>query len=128
MSLELEIKQLEEKLLHSDVRSNPELLDELLSDDFEEIGATGTINSRADVVDWLVNKESDTRWLLTDFSIRQLSDDLVLAKYIAQKLNTKNKASRRSSLWKRISLKNRATNKTSARWIMIFHQGSNISE
>jgi hypothetical protein len=55
------IKNLEEKLLHSDVRKNPEILNELLSEDFEEIGSIGKISSREEVIDWLVTKEKDIK-------------------------------------------------------------------
>lgn len=120
LSLELEIRLLEEKLLHSDVRSNPILLNVLLSDDFEEIGSTGILNTRDDVVDWLLNKESDIHWSLTNFSLRQLSDDLVLAKYHA-KASNKNNITHRSSLWKRVEPK------ASVKWQMVFHQGTPIA-
>jgi hypothetical protein len=121
LSLESEIKQLEEQLLHSDLRSNPALFNELLSDDFEEIGTAGILNTRKDVVDWLLNKESNINWSLTNFSLRQLSDDLVLAKYYA-KANNSNKVTHRSSLWKRVN------SKTTVKWQMVFHQGTLISE
>jgi len=121
LSLESEIKQLEEQLLHSDLRSNPALLNELLSDDFEEIGTAGILNTRNDVVDWLLNKESNVHWSLTNFSLRELSDNLVLAKYHA-KANNRNKVTHRSSLWKRVEFK------ATVKWQMVFHQGTPISD
>lgn len=45
-NIEAQIKELEGKLLQSDVRANPQILDELLAEDFEEIGSLGTISSR----------------------------------------------------------------------------------
>ena len=55
------IKELEEKLLHSDVRKNPEILDDLLGEDFEEIGSIGKVQSREEVINWLVTKEKDIK-------------------------------------------------------------------
>ncbi|MDH5692716.1 MAG: DUF4440 domain-containing protein [Gammaproteobacteria bacterium] len=113
------IKELEEKLLHSDVRSNPELLDELLAQEFEEIESTGRLTSRREVVDWLLNKEVNTRWSLDAFRIKPLSEEVVLAVYVATKLNTENKKSKgsmRCSIWQRHG----------DNWKMIFHQGTNI--
>ena len=118
-NIEKHIKGLEQKLLHSDVRANPKILDELLADDFEEIGSNGNISSREEVINWLVNKENDIRWSLNEFRIRQLAPDLVLAIYRATKnTNTGNvsKGSIRSSIWKR----------TDKGWQMIFHQGTKL--
>ena len=118
-NIEEHIKQLEQKLLHSDTRANPKILDELLADDFEEIGSIGQISSRKDVINWLVNKEKDIRWSLNEFRIKQLSPDLMLAIYRATKNeNTGNasKGSIRSSIWKR----------TDKGWQMIFHQGTKL--
>lgn len=129
--IKTEIKALEEKLLHSDVRSNPELLNELLAEDFQEIGSSGMINSREDVVDWLLNKEGNVRWSLTSFNIRLLSDELVLAQYVAKKVdavdafkkdNHASCGSQRSSLWKKVP----SQNNRECHWQMIFHQGTKI--
>lgn len=133
-SLELEMKQLEERLLHSDFRERPELFDGFLSDDFEELSPSGYISSREEVVGWLLKKDAEVRWSLTDFSVRELSDDLVLTVYRARtKTKNKNKndddypsenlGSLRSSIWRR--------NETSyaditIKWQMVFHSGTKI--
>jgi len=113
-----QIKRLEEKLLHSDVAANRSILDELLADDFEEIGSNGKISSRQQVIDWLVSKDKNMRWTLLDFSVRQLAPDLVLAIYRAKKTdaNHPSNGSQRSSLWQR----------NDNHWQMIFHQASKI--
>ncbi|MGD8567628.1 MAG: DUF4440 domain-containing protein [Gammaproteobacteria bacterium] len=118
-NIEARIKALEEKLLHSDVRKNPQLLDELVAPEFEEIGSNGKVTSREQVIDWLLTKEQDVRWSLTEFRIRQLSPDMVLAIYRARKndiVNDSYKGSIRSSLWKR----------TGERWQIVFHQGTKV--
>ena len=86
-----QIKALEKRLLHSDVIKNPEVLDELLSEDFEEIGGIGKISSRSEVIEWLVKKEQDVRWSLCDFRIRELSPDFVVAIYRAVSNDRRNR-------------------------------------
>ncbi len=111
------IQALEEKLLHSDMQENPFLLDELLAQSFEEIGNTGNITARQAVVEWLMNKNKSDRWLLTNFRINELSTDIVLAIYHAQKVRGSNvtaAVSTRSSVWKRHG----------SHWKMVFHQVS----
>ena len=114
-SIKEHIKSLEEKLLHSDVGKNPEMLDELLSEDFEEIGSIGKTSSREEVINWLVTKEKNIKWTLSEFRLRELAPNLVLAIYIAQK-NSSTKGSIRSSIWKLCD----------GKWKMIFHQGTKI--
>ena len=115
-----QIRRLEFKLLHSDMKVRPSLLDELLAKEFEEIGGNGAVNSRQEVVGWLLNKNPQDRWSLTDFRVRELSIDLVLAIYRAEKIvekkNIVSQGSIRSSIWKH----------NTQGWQMVFHQASKI--
>lgn len=115
-----QIKQLELKLLHSDMKVSPSLLDTLLAKEFEEIGDNGAVNTRQDVADWLLNKNPQERWLLTDFRVKELSAGLVLAIYHAKKVagqkNFVSKGSVRSSIWKH----------NTQGWQIVFHQASKI--
>ncbi len=118
--IEAQIRQLEIKLLHTDMKGNPSVLNALLAEDFEEIGSTGRIGSRQAVIDWLLNKSIHDRWSMIHFRVKVLSDDLVLAIYQAQKIggsDSVGKGSIRSSIWKR----------TGSGWKMVFHQGSKLS-
>lgn len=118
-TLENQIKSLEEKLLHSDVRSNPEILDELLAEKFEEIGVTGSVTSRQEVIDWLKNKEKHIRWSLDNFRLKQIAPGIILCHYEAKKqevIENKSKVSMRSSIWKLYG----------NQWKMVFHQGTRI--
>ena len=113
------IEELENTLLHTDVRKTPELLDDLLSEEFEEIGSIGKTSTREEVVNWLVTKEKDAEWALTEFRIRELAPDIILAIYRAKKKGTHNsisKGSIRSSIWKLID----------GKWKMIFHQATKV--
>lgn len=114
-----QIRELEEKLLHEDVRSNPEILIELLADDFEEIGVSGKIISRQEVIDWLVNKERDIQWSLDNFRVKELSPNVVFSLYEAKKKDINENTTRgsmRSSIWKLHG----------KQWKMIFHQGTQV--
>ena len=120
-SIAEQIKQLELKLLHLDLKTEPELINDLLSHDFEEISQSGKINARRDVVDWLIHKDIHLQWSLNDFRIRMLADELVMAMYTAQKMNDRNnlsKGSMRTSIWQR----------QGGTWKMIFHQASKITD
>jgi len=111
------IKNLEMKLLHADMRSNPALIDELIDTSFEEINSSGQINTRQQVIQWLVNKESNQNWMLKDFRVKSLTDHTVIAIYRAINSNqTSNQqgGSIRSSVWQH----------QDNRWKMIFHQAT----
>jgi hypothetical protein len=114
------IKSLEYKLLHSDFDKNPEIIDELLSQSFEEIGVFGKISSRKEVIFWLLKKDKDMKWTLNDFKTRELTPDLVLATYQANSLGidgVSTKGSIRSSVWRLCS----------SHWKIIFHQATQIT-
>lgn len=116
--------QLELKLLHTDLRTNPVVVDELLDEDFEEIGNTGKVTNRAQVIQWLLNKDSAQRWHLADFRIKKVSNDTVIAIYRARKQTQVDDArnddtasllgSIRSSVWQR----------RGEHWKIVFHQAT----
>ena len=112
--------QLELKLLHTDLMLNSNLIDNLISSDFEEINSNGQVSSRIEVVNWLLQRDKNIQWSLTDFRIKELADDVILVIYIAKRHDDPdrvNKGSIRSSIWKH---KNQ-------RWKILFHQASKIS-
>ena len=114
------IQHLELKLLQTDLTANPALIDDLLSDDFEEISSSGQINSRNDVINWLLNKDNAIQWALVDFRVKALSEDVVLAIYTMQKRSDSrniSKGSIRTSIWQR----------QRDHWKMVFHQASKIT-
>lgn len=116
-----QLKELEESLLQADLRKTPTVLDTLLADGFEEIGSSGYVASRNEVIHWLLHKEQDVRWSLENFQVRELAPGLMLATYRARKVggsNATSSGSLRSSIWKR----------SGQDWQMIFHQGTKIVE
>ncbi|PTN11762.1 DUF4440 domain-containing protein [Nitrosomonas aestuarii] len=115
------IKQLELRLLHTDMCVNPSVADALLSERFEEIGNDGRVHSRQAVIEWLLHKDVQQKWSLEDFRVKMLSNDVILAVYRAEKINLSpeinsktNKGSLRSSIWQRHG----------DSWKMVFHQAT----
>lgn len=103
---------LETALLKEEVRKSPELLNELLADDFIEYSSTGAIFDKENVLNRLPS-EDDPRISLSDFEMKYLSPTSALTTF---KIFVKSKAkySLRSSVWKLNDMK----------WQMTFHQGT----
>lgn len=116
-----QIKTLEETLLRRHARADREMLQRLLHNDFEELGASGTLVTKSEAIDWLLREDDNIQWSLSDFKVRRLSDEIALATYCAHKTDlTTNttKHSLRSSLWM----------KTGSHWTLRFHQGTNLTK
>jgi ribonuclease HI len=109
---EQKILNLEKQLLTSETRHSEEELSCLLHENFIEFGSSGKIYSRADVIEALSN-EQNFQLTISDFRIRKLSDNSVLALY---KTISAGKTALRSSIWLL----------DGEYWRMIFHQGTPI--
>jgi len=110
----------EESLLLRHTRADREKLQHLLHEDFEEFGSSGNVVTKTDAIEWLLREEDNIQWALSDFKLRILSGEIVLATYRAHKTDLVNKTvkqSLRSSLWIR----------TGDHWALRFHQGTNLS-
>lgn len=116
-SLEEQIRQLEERLVNPAVRKSEMELNDLLADEFVEVGSSGKIYDKRQTIQTLL-EESGFRAMMTNFKILVLSADCVLLSYRAAiSLNTdetKTVFSLRSSIWKR----------NGDQWQIIFHQGT----
>ena len=116
--LEKHLFELEKELLKPEIRQSAEKISEILSDDFVEFTSSGSIYhyNKDDVFDNDSNSP-EIEWEIKEFTIRQLSNDCILATYKVIKhseLNESKKYSLRSSLWKVFN----------GTWKMIFHQGT----
>ncbi|MCO7125432.1 DUF4440 domain-containing protein [Sporolactobacillus shoreicorticis] len=113
--LQEHIRKLELSLLSDEVRRSADRLSELLSDDFFEFGSSGTVWHRTDYLNEFGIGKVTMR--ISDFQIRRLDDNAVLATY--QALNVESKArTLRSSIW---IYKNQ-------KWQMDFHQGTKVKD
>ena len=108
------IRELEECLLDSEVRADPQRIETLLADEFTEFGSSGRVYDKADAVKQLP-AESGLTFSLSDFAVNQLSPQLVLATYrVAIREQGSVRHTLRSSLWVH----------RSDRWQLLFHQGT----
>lgn len=115
------IFQQEKFLLLPHSRGDVPVLDTILHDDFEEVSASGKKANKAMAMEWLIRDSDDSEWTLTDFTLRQISTDVVLANYIATIiLNEKGQEKRyaSSSIWR----------KSVGEWAMIYHQGTRLDK
>ena len=116
-SIEKEIKELEELLLKPDIRKSAPDLSEILADDFIEVGSSGKVFTKKEIIKAL-QQEANLKLSLTGFKLKELSGDYFLATYKAIKEeNGKKFYSLRSSIWM----------KKNEKYVMIFHQGTKIN-
>ncbi|WP_281212827.1 nuclear transport factor 2 family protein [Shewanella insulae] len=110
------IIELELALLSPEMRSDANVLDELIHADFLEVGATGISFGKPEVLARLP-KEKSPAFKVSDMQCRFLSENLAQLHYRAcfKPVNEVDKRySLRTSLWKC----------DGGRWQMIYHQGT----
>jgi len=115
-SIELEIQNLEERLLDPEVRRSGEEIAALLADEFIEFGSSGRVFDKRQIIESL-KSETPVRRTLVDFKTLLLAPGVVLATYRVirhEGLDAESTYSLRSSVWKLID----------DRWQMVFHQGT----
>jgi hypothetical protein len=113
------LRQLEERLLDPAVRRDSALVSALLADDFVEFGSSGRIFDKATTLVDLKNEPTRPASLLSDFSIRELAPNVILATYKATRRSLSGEPigqSRRSSIWIHLN----------GKWQITFHQGTPI--
>ena len=111
------LKALEEQLLDPAVRQSRERVAALIADDFVEIGASGRIYDKAQIVDGLAQERFAPPATRTadDFQCRMLTDGLALLTYKALHVEAAVETrTLRSSIWKF----------EHGRWQLMFHQGT----
>ncbi|GGF26845.1 hypothetical protein GCM10010954_27370 [Halobacillus andaensis] len=105
-----QLKELEERHLNLEVRRSSEELDQILADDFWEIGSSGY---KIDKQECLVGGVVLSDMTLHQYKIQPLASDVVLATYFVED-KTRKRNTLRSSIWKFID----------ERWQLYFHQGT----
>ena len=106
------LQQLEIELLSSNVRKS-ERVAQLLADTFTEIGSSGRVYNKADIISAL-HAEPPSDITASDFSVYLIAPGTVLLRYLACRQSANAMYSRRSSIWQ---LEN-------SYWRMLFHQGT----
>jgi inorganic pyrophosphatase len=115
--LEKLILSLEEKLLDNSIRMNPIVVSELVSPDFIEYCSSGEIYRYRDGDVFSNNPDDLIEYYISNFTVKQISNDCILANYSIRKKKTDanlSVTSNRSSIWKNHD----------GKWKIIFHQGT----
>ena len=108
------IRELEERLLQPEVRRSAEHVDALLADVFVEIGSSGRLYDKAQIMA-VLQVEVGVRYSLADFEVRELTPGVVLATYRTRcTAQGEVKQALRSSIWMLVK----------EHWQMVFHQGT----
>ena len=113
LSVKQHLRELEEQLLCVHVRRMPELVADLLAEEFVEIGSLGRRFNKTQIIKAL-QAESSLRWSLAEFEVSLLAPDVALATYRAVQHIEPPVHSLRSSIW---ILRD-------GHWKMVFHQGT----
>jgi len=116
------LREFEERLLSPEGRASPTLIDQLLGDDFVEIGSSGDTFGKREALELLAEEARDGHMYdraTSDWSIRALTADVALVTYkVVRRDSTEGSAaaSHRSSIWQF----------RDGRWQMVFHQGTRV--
>ncbi len=87
----------EEALLLPSTRQDRSALEELLAPEFREIGQSGRLWTRQELIDELLAESIAGSFEVTERAALEVGDELVLLTY---RLQTQGRVSRRSSLWR----------------------------
>lgn len=109
-NLKEHLQQLEESHTGLEVRMSREKLDEILADDFFEIGSSGYMFDKKECLETGVVL---AEMKLYNYEIYPLAHDIVLSTYFLVD-TTRNRNTLRSSIWKLID----------GRWQLYFHQAT----
>ncbi|WP_328811397.1 nuclear transport factor 2 family protein [Rhodococcus sp. NBC_00294] len=104
---------LEKALLDPATRSSQTELDRLLDPSFEEIGASGRLWTRREIVAALIDAPESEPIESANFNGRRIADDMV---HLTYETRHGGRHARRSSLWRRAD----------DGWKLLFHQGTPI--
>ena len=113
------LKALEESLLDPTNRRNPELISNLLAEDFLEFGSSGRTFDKSAILEELRNEPQHQTARLNDFAIRPLTPEVMLVTYRTTRHDSSGHVihqAQRSSIW----INHNDT------WKITFHQGTPI--
>ena len=105
------ILELEKSLFKYDYISNKEYLNSIIADNYKELGKSGILFNKDDVVNYLLSQHRDRDIEIYNFSGEELMPDLWIVHYITL---SDNKKIYRTSIWKHNKI--------------IFHQASEYKD
>ncbi len=111
-----DLVKLEKELHEPSVRKDGKRLDQLLHDSFTEIGRSGALFDKNQIMSALSSESIHSVWS-QDYTAQAIDDELVLLTYRSARVEpnqTLSRFSRRASLWQLTDLG----------WQMVYHQGT----
>lgn len=91
-----------------------------MSDEFWEVGASGNVYTREDVVETLVERYNDPHyqdiWAASNFEIIEIAPNNYLLTYLLIQNNTRH--TRRATIWRKVN----------EQWKILYHQGTVIEK
>lgn len=97
---------------------NKQDIENQMCDEFWEVGASGNVYTKQDVIETLCERYNDPNyqdiWEAKDFKLTQIAADNYLLTYIL--IQDKTRVTRRSTLWRRVN----------GSWKILYHQGTII--
>ena len=105
------ILELEKSLFKYEYMSNKEYLNNIIADNYKELGKSGILFNKDDVVNYLLSQQRDRDIEMYNFSGEELMPDLWIVHYITL---SDNKKIYRTSIWKHNKI--------------IFHQASEYND
>jgi hypothetical protein len=118
MTILNELKQLEPIFHHPELGTTRADFENMMADEFWEVGASGRIYNRQYVLDELekrYNNPVKDVWETKDFNCMEIAPDNYLLTYT---LRQGSRITRRSTIWRR----------TDERWMIVYHQGTPVKE
>ncbi|WP_094092254.1 nuclear transport factor 2 family protein [Legionella clemsonensis] len=95
---------------------SPDILAELIDDEFVEIGSSTVVNDKTEVVRWLASDDK-SEYVGDAFKAYPLAENILILTYISTTKGpsiTEKRQTMRSSIWRL----------TNGHWRMVFHQGT----
>jgi hypothetical protein len=111
------LRSLEVELHHPGVRCNRERLEQLLTEDFFEVGRSGRQYTRSTVIGFLLNENSQPDVQSDDFNVAELADSVALLTYRSAHIEANGQLlnhTLRASIWVNLD----------GRWRVRYHQGT----
>ncbi len=100
-------------------RTRQDILDQMC-DEFWEVGASGNVYTKQDVIQTLLARYSDPSyqdiWEAKDFELTQITPDNYLLTYVL--IQNKTRITRRSTIWRKVK----------DAWKILYHQGTIVDK
>lgn len=108
------LHELESSILNPETLEDLEKVKTLFHPDYLELGSSGLVYNRLDVLGMLEVSDNESGVMIRDFEVHKIINNAVLATY--RSIGVSGKEARRSSVWV----------KSGGSWQIRFHQGTRV--